>query len=60
MHMGLPSGISGKNSPPSARDLKVVDLILELGSPMEEGMATHSSTLAWRIPWVEEPVGYSP
>ena len=22
-------------------------------------MATHSSTLAWRIPWTEEPVGYS-
>jgi len=24
---------------------------------LEEGMATHSSTLAWRIPWTEEPVG---
>ena len=24
---------------------------------MEEGMATHSSTLAWRIPWTEEPGG---
>ena len=23
-------------------------------------MATHSSILAWRIPWTEEPVGYSP
>ena len=23
-------------------------------------MATHSSTLAWQIPWTEEPVGYSP
>ena len=22
---------------------------------LEEGMATHSSTLAWRIPWAEEP-----
>ena len=29
-----------------------------LGSP-EEGRATHSSILAWRIPWTEEP-GYSP
>ena len=27
---------------------------------LEEGMATHSSTLAWRIPWTEEPGGYSP
>ena len=25
--------------------------------PLEEGMATHSSILAWRIPWVEEPGG---
>ena len=24
---------------------------------MEEGMATHSSILAWEIPWTEEPVG---
>ena len=24
---------------------------------LEEGMATHSSTLAWRIPWIEEPGG---
>ena len=23
--------------------------------PLEEGMATHSSVLAWRIPWTEEP-----
>ena len=25
--------------------------------PLEEGMATHSSVLAWRIPWTEEPAG---
>ena len=25
--------------------------------PLEEGMATHSSALAWRIPWAEEPGG---
>ena len=25
--------------------------------PLEEGMATHSSLLAWRIPWTEEPGG---
>ena len=31
--------------------------------PLEKEMATHSSTLAWKIPWTEEPVqdwGYSP
>ena len=25
--------------------------------PLEEGMATHVSILAWRIPWTEEPGG---
>ena len=28
--------------------------------PLEEGMATHSSILAWRIPWTEEPGGRNP
>ena len=28
--------------------------------PLEKEMATHSSTLAWRIPWMEEPSRYSP
>ena len=27
---------------------------------LEEGMATHCSILAWRVPWTEEPGGYSP
>ena len=33
---------------------------LSQADPLEEEMATHSSILAWRIPWTEEPVGYSP
>ena len=28
--------------------------------PLEKGMATHSSILAWRIPWTEELGGYRP
>ena len=28
--------------------------------PLEEEMATHSSTLAWKIPWTRTLVGYSP
>ena len=28
--------------------------------PLELEMVTHSSTLAWRIPWTKEPVDYSP
>ena len=33
--------------------------VLSLGQedPLEKGMATHSSILAWEIPWTEEPVG---
>ena len=30
---------------------------LGLEDPLEEEMATHSSILAWRIPWTEEPGG---
>ena len=31
-----------------------------LEGPLEEGMATHSSILAWRVPWMRSLVGYSP
>ena len=33
--------------------------VLSLGQedPLEKGMATHSSILAWRVPWTEEPGG---
>ena len=36
-----------------------VTLVQSLGQedPLEERMATHSSVLAWRIPWTEEPGG---
>ena len=30
-------------------------LSLDWDDPLEKGMATHSSVLAWRIPWTEEP-----
>ena len=34
-------------------------LVQSLGQadPLEKGMATHSSILAWKIPWTEEPDG---
>ena len=32
-------------------------LYLDQEDPLEKGMATHSSVLAWRIPWTEEPCG---
>ena len=41
-----------KNLPPVQETL-----VQSLGweDPLEKGMATHSSILAWRIPWTEEP-----
>ena len=37
------------------RDTQVQSLKGE--APLQEGMATHSSVLAWRVPWTEEPGG---
>ena len=34
-----------------------VSLISEREDPLEKEMATHTSTLAWEIPWTEEPGG---
>ena len=40
---------------PAMQETRVRSLGGEL--PLEKGMATHSSILAWRIPWTEEPGG---
>ena len=40
---------------PTMRETQVQSLGQE--DPLEKGMATHSSTVAWRIPWTEEPGG---
>ena len=40
-------------NPPAMQETLVQSLSWE--DPLEEGMATHSSILAWRIPWTEEP-----
>ena len=47
---------------PSANNGDVRDVVQSLGSGKFPGggMATHSSTLAWRIPWTEEPGGLQP
>ena len=39
-----------KNLPANAGDIRDADTILGWEDPLEEGMATHSSILAWRIP----------
>ena len=55
---GFPSGLEVKNPPANARDSKKTQVpSLDQEDPLEEGMTTQSSTLAWRIPWTEEPGG---
>ena len=44
-----------KNPPASAEDIETWVRSLGGEDPLEEGVATHSSVLAWRIPWAEEP-----
>ena len=51
---GTPGGSVVKNLPAKAGD---VGLTSRLGRSPGEGMATHSSNLAWEIPWTEEPDG---
>ena len=41
--------------PPTVQEMQVRSLDWE--DPLEEGMATHSSILAWRIPWTQETDG---
>ena len=43
-----------KNTLASAGDLKDAGWITGLGRSLEKEMATYSSILAWRIPWIEE------
>ena len=46
-----------KNSPANAGRYETQVRSLGQEDPLEEAMATHSSILAWRIPWTEEPGG---
>ena len=44
-----------KNPPANGGDIKDMGLIPGQEDPLEEGTETHSSILAWRIPWTEGP-----
>ena len=44
-----------KNPPTNAGDIRDAGLIPGSGISPDDGLATHSSVLAWRIPWTEEP-----
>ena len=52
---GFPGGSAVKN-PPAMQEMQEMQ-VPSLGQedPLEEGMATHYSVLAWKIPWTEEP-----
>ena len=46
-----------KNPPVMQETQKMWVQFLSLKDPLEEGVATHHSIVAWKIPWTEEPGG---
>ena len=56
--LGFPSGSDGKESTCNAGRPGFDPWVGKI--PLKEGMATHSSILAWRILWTRERRGYSP
>ena len=57
---GFPGGSEVKNLPVMQKMQEIQVQFLGGENPLEEGMATHSSMLAWSIPWTEEPGGLQP
>ena len=55
--MGFPGGSVVKNLPAVQEPLEMWVQTLGWENPPEEGMATHSSILAWKTPQTEEPIG---
>ena len=53
--LGLPSRFSGKESACQCRRRKKRVQSLGGEDPLKKEMATHSSIIAWEIPWTEEP-----
>ena len=55
--MSIPCWLSGKDSNYNAGDSGDESSIPGLEDPLVKEMATHSSVLAWKIPWTEELSG---
>ena len=55
--LGFPGGSLGKNLPATEELQETRVWSLGQEDPLEDGMATHSNILVWRIPWTEEPGG---
>ena len=57
LNLGFPDGSDGKNLPGM---YKPWGQSLDWEDPLEKGMAIYFNILAWRIPWTDSLVGYSP
>ena len=57
MTMGFPGAASGKESACQCTRDEMCARPLSQEDTLEKEMVTHSSILAWRIPWMEEPGG---
>ena len=55
--LGFPGGSLIKNLPTVQEMQETQIRSLSREDPLEEGLATHSSALTWRVPWAEEPGG---
>ena len=55
--LGFPGGSAVKNASAMQQIQETPVQSLGLENPLEKEMATHSSILAWRIPWTEKPGG---
>ena len=55
LYAGFPGGAVVENLPASAGNARDTGSIPGQEDPLEEETAAHSSILAWRIPWTEEP-----
>ena len=54
---GFPGGSVVKNLPANAGDTRDAGLMPGQEDPLEKEMTTYSSSLAWEIPWTEQPGG---
>ena len=57
MMTGLPRWLTVRSQPASAGDAGDTGSIPGREDPLQKEMTTHSSILAWRIPWTEKPDG---
>ena len=57
VNVGFSAGSAIKNMPAVQEMQETQIQFLGLEDPLEEGMATHSSVLAWQMPWTRNPGG---